>query len=219
MQTVHPSPAAVHLAMSRIERAMEVHGGDREAPMDWGIVHRHQCRTTACHGGWYALGRLMDHPAIRWRQDETFYKDPGETMMALRRDGTVTHLMYYEGAHMLARDLGFMNAPSCKGWAERNPQIWGNRHGERMFAGDGALAFGKQPFAPVLVSEIVAWWRAVADRLDAAIPVHRDRLDALAALARDESPALSGIEIEPCADGWRSVLRPYPNSLLPVGND
>ena len=219
MLTVHPSPAAIRRAMARIERAMQAHGGDREASMDWGIVHRHECRTTACHGGWYALGRLIDHPAIRWRHDETFYKDPGETMMALRRDGSVTHLMYHEGAHMLACDLGFMNSPSLRGWAERHPQIWGNRHGERMFAGDGAVAFDKPPFAPVLVSEIVAWWRAVADRLDAAIPVHPNRLHALAALARDESPALSGIEIEPCAGGWRSVLRPYPESLLPVGND
>ena len=105
--------------------------------MDWGIVHRHEYRTTACHGGWYALGRLMDHPAVRWRHDETFYKDPGETMMALRRDGAVTHLMYYEGAHMLACDLGFMNSPGLRDWAERHPEIWGNRHGERMFAGDG----------------------------------------------------------------------------------
>ena len=219
MLTVHPSPEAIRLAMSRIERAMEVHGGDREAPMDWGIVHRHECRTTACHGGWYALGRLIDHPAIRWCHDKTFYKDPGETMMALRRDGTVSHLMYHEGAHMLACDLGSMNSPALRGWAERHPDIWGNRHGERMFAGNGAVAFGKPAFAPALVSEIVAWWRAVADRLDAVIPVHRDRLDALAALARDESPALSGIEIEPCTDGWRSVLRPYPDSLLPVEDD
>ena len=62
MHTVHPSPEAVRLAMSRIERAMAACGGDREAPMDWGIVHRHECRTTACHGGWYALGRLMTIP-------------------------------------------------------------------------------------------------------------------------------------------------------------
>ena len=142
MQTVYPSAEAVRLAMSRIERAMAAFGGDRQAPMDWGIVHRHDCRTTACHAGWYALGRLMDHPAIRWRHDETFYADPGETMMALRPDGTVTHLMYHDGAHMLARDLGFMNAPALKGWAERHPHIWGNRHGERMFAGNGAVAFG-----------------------------------------------------------------------------
>ena len=58
MQTVHPSPEAIRLAMSRIERAMELYGGDQTAPMDWGIVHHHECRTTACHGGWYALGRL-----------------------------------------------------------------------------------------------------------------------------------------------------------------
>ena len=179
MQTVHPSAETVRLVMSRIERAMADSGGNGEAPMDWGIVHRHDCRTVACHGGWYALGRLIDHPALRWRHDETFYCDPGETMMALRPNGQLTHVMYYEGAHMLARDLGFMNAPALKGWAERHPHIWGNRHGERMFAGDGAVAFGRPPFTPVMVSEIVAWWRAVADRLDAAIPVHADRPAAL----------------------------------------
>ena len=214
MHIVHPSPEAVRLAMSRIERAMAACGGDREAPMDWGIVHRHDCRTVACHGGWYALGRLIDHPAVRWRHDETFYKDPGETMMVLRQDGAVTHLMYYEGAHMLARDLGFMNAPALKGWAERHPEIWGNRHGERMFAGDGAAAFGKPPFTPVMVSEIVSWWCAVADRLDAAIPVHCDRADALAAHARHDPKAWQAVMIEPCTGGWRLVRRPYPE-LLP----
>ena len=112
--------------------------------------------------------------------------------MVLRQDGAVTHLMYYEGAHMLARDLGFMNASALKGWAERHPEIWGNRRGERMFAGDGAAAFGKPPYTPVMVSGIVAWWRAVADRLDATIPVHRDRADALAAHARHDPDDAAG---------------------------
>ena len=65
-----------------------------------------------------------------------------------------------------------------------------------------------------MVSEIVAWRRAVADRLDAAIPVHRDRADALAALARHDPSALPGIAVEPCEGGWRLVRRPYPQ-LLP----
>ena len=38
MQTVHPSPEAVRLAMARIRRAVDTHGGDREAPMDWGAT-------------------------------------------------------------------------------------------------------------------------------------------------------------------------------------
>ena len=157
MRTVHPSPEAIRLAMSRIQRAVGAYGGDQEVPMDRGIVHRHGCRTTACHAGWYALGRFMDHSAVRWLHDETFYTDPGETLMALTPDGKTTHLMYHDGAHVLARDLGFMNAPALKGWAERHPDIWGGARGDRMFAGDGAMAFGKAPFAPVMVSEIVAW--------------------------------------------------------------
>ena len=216
MQTIHPSPEAIRLAMSRIERAMTACGGDREAPMDRGIVHRHGRRTIACHGGWYALGRLTGHPAVRWRHDETFCKDPGETMMALRPDGAVSHVMYYEGAHLLARDLGVMNAPALKGWAERNPEIWGNRHGERMFACDGALAFGKPAFAPVMVSDIVAWWLAVAARLDAAIPVHDHRTAALAARERHDVHGRQTIQVEPCTGGWRLVRRPHAESLLPL---
>ena len=220
MQTIHPSPEAVRRAMARIRRAVDTHGGDRVAPMDWGVVRRDGCRTLACHGGWYALGRLMDHPAVDWRHDETFPReDPGETLMAERSDGEAAPVMHYEGAHLLARDLGFMNAPVLKGWAERHPQIWGCRRGERMFAGDGAMAFGKPPYTPILVSEIVDWWLAVAGRLDASIPVHRDRADALAELARRDPSALPGIEIEPCTGGWRLVRRPYPDSLLPVGGE
>ena len=127
----------------------------------------------------------MDHPAVQWRHDEAFLReDPGETLMAVGQDGEATPVMYYEGAHHLARDLGFMNTPALKGWAERHPDLWGCRHGERMFAGDGAVAFGKAPFALIRVAEIVDWWLAVADRLDAAIPVYRDRADARAELAR-----------------------------------
>ena len=134
--------------------------------------------------------------------------------MALRPDGTVTHLMYHEGAHMLARHLGFMNAPALKGWAERHPKIWGNRHGERMFAGNGAVAFAKPPFTPVMVSEIVAWWRAVADRLDTAIPVHTNQVAALAALKCHDLPAQETIAVEPCTGGYRLVRQPRPVSLL-----
>ena len=34
-------------------------------------------------------------------------------------------------------------APALEGWAEWHPQIRGNRHNERMFAGNGAVA---EPF-------------------------------------------------------------------------
>ena len=217
MQTVHPSPEAVRLAMARIRRAVDAQGGDRVAPMDWGVVRRDGCRTIACHGGWYALGRLMDHPAVEWRHDEAFVReDPGETLMAAGPDGEAAPVKYREGARLLARDLGFVNAPALEGWAERHPELWGCRHGDRMFAGEGAMAFGKPAFAQIRVSEIVDWWLAAADRLDAAIPVHRDRAHALAEFARRDPSMLPGIAIEPCAGGWRLVLRPYPECLLPM---
>ena len=89
-----------------------------------------------------------------------------------------------------------------------------NRYGERMFASNGAVAFGKPPFAPVMVSEIVAWWRAVADRLDAAIPVHADQPAALAALQPHDPEAQQTIAVEPSTGGYRLVRQPRPVSLL-----
>ena len=121
--------------------------------------------------------------------------------------------MYHDGAHVLARDLGFMNAPALKGWAERHPEFWGSAHGDRMFSGDGAVAFGKAPFAPIMVSEIVAWWLAVAKRLDTAIPVHADQMAALTALKCRDAEAQETIAIQPCTGGFRLVRRPYPVSL------
>ena len=82
-----------------------------------------------------------------------------------------------------------------------------------MFAGDGAVAFGKPPFTPVMVSEIVARWRAVADRLDAAIPVHADRRAALTALQSHDPEAQQTIAVEPCTGGYRLVRQPRPVSL------
>ncbi len=88
------------------------------------------------------------------------------------------------------------------------------RFGERMFAGDGAVAFGRPPYTPVMVSGIVAWWRAVADRLDAAIPVHAGRADALAALKPHDRAMRDTVEVEPCPGGYRLVQRPRPVSLV-----
>ena len=82
-----------------------------------------------------------------------------------------------------------------------------------MFAGDGAAAFCKASFASVMVSEIVAWWRAVGDRLDAAIPVHGNRTAVLAPLDRHDARARETVAVEPCAGGWCLVRRPYPESL------
>ena len=58
----------------------------------------------------------MDHAAVSWRHHADFPPDDeGETLMATRPHGSTTLVMYYEGGHALACDLGFMNAPALKG--------------------------------------------------------------------------------------------------------
>ena len=85
---------------------------------------------------------------------------------------------------MLARDLGFMNAPALKGWAEAaSPYL-----GQPPRRAHVRRATGRSPSASrrlhrVMVSEIVARWAAASRTwLDAAIPVHADRRAALTAL-------------------------------------
>ena len=187
MQTVHPSPEAVRLAMARIRRAVDAQWRRLRSPLDWGLVRRDGCRTIACHGGWYALGRLMDHAAVSWRRDADFPPDDaGETLMAVRPDGSATPVMYFEGGHALARDLGVHERACAEG-----------------VGGAPSGALGQPPR------------RAHVRRRRR----HRHREAALAALARRGSSALPGIGIEPSADGWRLVRRPYPDSLLPVGDE
>ena len=52
------------------------------------------------------------------------------------------------------------------------------------------MAFGKPPFAAVMVSEIVTWRRAFAYPLDPAIPVPADRPAVLAALDHHDAASV-----------------------------
>ena len=76
------------------------------------------------------------------------------------------------------------------------------------------MAFGKPPFAAVMVSELVTWRRAFAYPLDPAIPVPADRPAVLAALDRHDARTRDTIAAEPCTGGWRLARRPYPEKLL-----
>ena len=76
------------------------------------------------------------------------------------------------------------------------------------------VAFGKSPFATVMVSGIVAWRRAFANLRGRAIPVRADRPAVLAALKCHDLAGQDTIAVEPCTGGYRLVRRPYPEKLL-----
>ena len=216
MRTIHPSPTAIHRVVSRLRAAVTACGGDQPAHMDVGIVHRQACRTAACHAGWYTLARFRHHPSVVWLYDNSLDDIGGETMMALGQCGNIRHLIHEHGAHVLARDLGFMTAPALKGWAERHPEIWGSPHGHRMFDPNGALAFAKHPNDTLLLTDIAAWWLAVAHRLDNAIPLHSTRNRALSILQRHGADARQTIRIERHTHKYRLVRHPYAVDLQAV---
>ena len=214
MRTVHPSPTTIHRIVSRLRSAASACGGDQPADMDCSLIHRQGCRTTACHAGWYTLARFLHHPSVVWMDEPRLHDRPGESMMALGHCRNMRHLIHDDGAHVLARDLGFMTAPALKGWAERHPDIWGSPHGARMFSRDGAIAFAKSQHDSLLLTHIIKWWLAVADRLDRTIPLHSTKKRALAALQCHDTDIRQAIDIESHAGRYRLVRRPYPVDLL-----
>ena len=214
MRTIHPSPTVVRRIVSRLRSVAGPRSTNQHAEMNCGLIHRQGCRTIACHAGWYTLARFIHHPSVIWLNEPCFGDQPGETMMALGQCGNMRQLSHDHGAHVLARDLGFITAAALKEWAERHPDIWGNPHGGHMFSVHGAMSFGKGPHDGILLTHIINWWLTVADRLHRAIPLHSTKTRALAVLHRHDAHDRQHIDIETHARSYRLVRRPYPVDLL-----
>ena len=158
----HPSPEAIRKAMDLLESVASP--GDL-VNMNQIDISRHGCTTVACHGGWYALAKISTDE-IDWRRKEE--GNITEETACLR----TWPIIYDKGANLLARDLGFDNYGELASWAFRNSPLWGNSQGAMMFAGgpSGREAFGINSTEEYTfgVDAIIAHWRAVADRIEAA---------------------------------------------------
>lgn len=96
------------------------------------------CKTTMCHGGWYAAVAI----------NNKFLKT----------------IHYQNGANKMAEDLGYKNMSELQEWAMFNPKIWGNDNGSHMFSSRSAFRT-KKGFDPKCLEDIVEHWRGVYHRL------------------------------------------------------
>lgn len=97
------------------------------------------CGTICCHGGLYAIAKGLN------LSRKTLGAD------------------FQNGAGLMAEDLGFLNTDSLKGWAEANPQIWGNICGSAMFY--SRRAFFPEDRDEITVDDIINHWEEVGMRL------------------------------------------------------
>jgi hypothetical protein len=98
----------------------------------------YKCGTTHCVGGWYAIANLY----------RKFIKDKFN-------QGRVA---FYDGANLMAYDLGFRNGDYLRNWAKDNPEIWDNENGYAMF--NNELAYNNSGF-----DGLIAQWELVKQNL------------------------------------------------------
>lgn len=101
------------------------------------------CETPACHGG---------EIAIMYDEMRVLYEDS-------------YRCFFEEGAHMLAKNLGFKSCEDLIYFFGSHPQYWGALDSEFMFEPEGELAFGKDKGEEVTLREILEWWEAIPARL------------------------------------------------------
>ena len=154
----HPTAAACR----HIAAALESVAQDVRIDMERGLIYRDSCGTVCCHGGAYALA--TETAPLEWSEKRARLAEAHEMSEALYRPD------YRDGRARMAEALGFVNGDKLEAWAGGFPGLWGNHNGALMFREHGAFQPGNRwqwRFEATLAG-IVAHWRAVADRIDAA---------------------------------------------------
>ena len=140
-----PTATAARTVAGRFHRAAQRKGATvdmKEAQVTSTAAGQHACKTIACAAGHYAVQHDIDEG-----------KEPlqGE----LKAWGT--------GAALMAQDLQMENDEHIIGWADANPELWGNDHGWEMFYEENAYNFE----GPTLeLADIARHWDEVAERVE-----------------------------------------------------
>ena len=148
----HPKPSDIRASMERLQSVV-ADNPDPHLDMDETRVRRtHKCGTIACFGGWYAYAKMCD---------EIEFDEDGLAMCPFDQR---SHLDFTIGADMLAADLEFADRYDLEYWAATYTQIWGNPSGGDMFSGEAAFCGNDS----ASIHDVIAHWRGVADRIEAA---------------------------------------------------
>lgn len=141
----HPKAKDVLKVIRNFEKLPE-HVRNEENNVDMGISPVkgafEKCGTILCHGGWYTVASCILLPFIS--------------------------ASYERGADKMARHLGFKDMIGLQRWANKNPEIWGNRYGGDMFCSKSAF-FGKRTLSEedtkFSLQTIINHWKGVYQRL------------------------------------------------------
>lgn len=117
---------------------------------------------------------LHDTPIYPWvidnsRERHTPWKDAKYSLgcWAAALYGSDGENYAHAGAAQLAKKLGFPTSSALLKWAGDNPKHWGNVYGRDMFV--LKMAFLKNTHETLTLTDVIAWFRAVADRLEADV--------------------------------------------------
>ena len=118
-----------------MEDAVKKHGKFQIKMQESGIIFSDERRPFCCHGGF--LGTSLGLYGNLW----------------------------YEGANEGAKFLGFADRLDLMRWAWKNPEIWGNDRGSKMFM--DASSFGFAYFDYFSSDLLIRHWEGVLERLEA----------------------------------------------------
>lgn len=139
--SIHPIPARL-VAMAR--KFEELHAANNRLDFREGFAPKDsKCGSVACHGGW--AGHVLSVPPTARR---TYYERGADALGAYLFDDPKA-----SGYHLLR-------------WADKNPDLWGNPWGAKMFSSDGYFAFNiKSPAIGCTLLDIADHYREVAARI------------------------------------------------------
>ena len=154
MQTGHPTPASVREVAARFHRAAKrARILDMEEPNVRVASTNNACSTVACAAGHYMLQHAID-------KLETEATGRGG---AARQDPGTEGMDWEQGTLLITNDLGSENDEHLMGWADANPQLWGNDDGWELFYQEDAYDFSGPRLT---LTDIAKHWERVADRIE-----------------------------------------------------
>ena len=148
-----------HINLKELDRAISFLDGlpIEKNPVSMGIAElpkKHSCGTPACFGGY--LFFLYDE---RTKAEDLEDFDMKNLLLA--------DLDYGYGAKKFSEALGFSSRDHLECFLEDKPEIWGNKHGDKLFS--SKEAFEIYPDYPITLKDIVRQLKTFKKNIEEAV--------------------------------------------------